>query len=288
MTLSNSQISNALNKVDPAIAQLLKESIKDLSFSGRIIDSNLECAEQLLPLAKAFSIHPISGFAVGAVAVGQSGNLYLGANIEFLGVPLHATIHAEQSALLNARMHQENKIVALYVSELPCGHCRQFLRELSNINRLKIFVHGHAYSLETLLPNAFGEAPTKGLGLLDTRNTKLEIERAQLNASTKCAIDAAERSYTPYSHSPEGFFIQCTDGRIFVGSIAECAAFNPSVPSVIVALNQRNFSTSRDVPINKAIQVKVATSINDSLAFAQSVINSISDCEVECVCVGVR
>ena len=288
MTFTNSQISKALNKLDPAIAQVLIQTIKDPSFSGKITNFNSEYAEQLLPLAKTFSIHPISGFAVGAIAVGQSGNIYLGANIEFSGVPLHATIHAEQSALINARMHQEHEIIALYVSEIPCGHCRQFLRELSNVDSLKIVVHGHTYKLGTLLPNAFGEVPTKGFGLLDSRPAKLEIGQTELNASIHCAIDAAERSYTPYSHSPEGFFMQCIDGRFFSGSIAECAAFNPSVPSVIVALNQRNFTTSRKITINKAIQVKVATSINDTLSFTQSVIKSISDCEVECVCLGVR
>ena len=283
MVLTFSKISSALNKVDSSIAHTLKKLIINPLFSGKITGIDSKFAEQILPLAKAFSLHPISGFAVGAIAVGKSGDLYIGANIEFSGVPLHATIHAEQSALINAWMHKESEVVALYVSELPCGHCRQFLRELSNIERLKIFVGGHTYKLETLLPNAFGEAPKKGFGLLDTRTTKLEIGQAKLNASIQCVIDAAERSYTPYSHSPEGFYIQCIDGNFFSGCVAECAAFNPSVPSVIVALNQRNLSTSRDVPISKAIQIKVKTCRNDPLTFAQSVINSISDCKVESV-----
>ena len=287
MALTNSQISSALNKVDSSIAHTLKKSVSNPLFRGKITGFESKFAEQLLPLAKAFSIHPISGFAVGAIAVGKSGAFYIGANIEFSGVPLHATIHAEQSALINAWMHKEDEVVALHVSELPCGHCRQFLRELSNIDRLKIFVRGHAYKLETLLPNAFGEAPKKGLGLLGNHTTKLKTGKVKLNAYNQCAIDAAERSYTPYSHSPEGFYIKCIDGHSFTGGNAECAAFNPSVPSVIVALNQRNLSTSREVSINKAIQVKVKASRNDPLTFAQSVISSISDCVVECVCVSV-
>ena len=287
MVLSNSQISSALNAIDSSIAHALKKTIIDPSFSGKITGFDSKYAEQILPLAKAFSLHPISGFAVGAVAVGKSGDLYIGANIEFAGVPLHATIHAEQSAIINAWMHEENEVVALYVSELPCGHCRQFLRELSNIDHLKIVVSGHTYSSAVLLPYAFGEAPEKGFGMLDAPKAKLEIGPIKYLRRLQCAIDAAKRSYTPYSHSPEGFYIQCVDGKFFTGSVAECAAFNPTVPSVIAALNQRNLSASREVSIRKAIQVKLATSKNDPLAFAQSVINSVSDCEVECVYVGV-
>ena len=50
---------------------------------------------------------PHSNFYVGAIAVGDSGNFYFGANMEFVGVPLSASIHAEQSAVMNAWIHGE-------------------------------------------------------------------------------------------------------------------------------------------------------------------------------------
>ena len=56
----------------------------------------------LLPLAAACSLTPISHFHVGAIARGQSGNLYFGANMEFSGAPLQQTVHAEQCAVTHA------------------------------------------------------------------------------------------------------------------------------------------------------------------------------------------
>ncbi|MEG3387511.1 hypothetical protein V5H41_28630, partial [Salmonella enterica] len=41
----------------------------------------------------------------------------------------------------------------------------------------------------------------------------------------------------PYSHSPSGVALECKDGRIFTGSYAENAAFNPTLPPLQGALN---------------------------------------------------
>ena len=61
----------------------------------------------LLPLAAACSLAPISQFYVGAIARGQSGNLYFGANMEFSGAPMQQTIHAEQCAVTHAWLRGE-------------------------------------------------------------------------------------------------------------------------------------------------------------------------------------
>lgn len=288
MVLPDSQLENALAGFDPATAGDLLAVIQEPSFSGQLNRFTHEDAAQLLAVAAAFSIHPISGIAVGAIAVGQSGQLYLGANMEFPGVPLHATLHAEQSALLNAWMHEEHEVVALHVSETPCGHCRQFLRELSNIDRLKIHARGHAYSLEALLPHPFGEARAMGHGLLDSRPVALETARLKPDTSAQRVINAAQRSYTPYSRSPEGFMLECLDGHYFSGRAAECAAFNPSVPSVLVAFNQRNLSASRMVTITRATQAKLATAMNNPLPFARAVMQSISNTKINVVPMEVR
>jgi cytidine deaminase len=228
--------------------------------------------------------------AVGAVALGQSGRLYLGANMEFPGMPLHASLHAEQSALLNAWMHDENEVKALHVSEAPCGHCRQFLRELSNGLRLEIHLDGQMHRLEELLPMAYGSIPSVGHGLLDSRPLPLEAARPSPDDDTSAqrAINAAQRSYTPYSRSPEGFIIECLDGRFFSGRAAESIAFNPSVPGVLVALNQRNLSASRSVTITQATQAKLATSVNNPLPFARAIIRAISKAKVDVVQMEVR
>ena len=64
----------------------------------------------LLPLAAQYAKPPVSNFKVGCVSRGLSGNLYLGANVEFAGEALSFTVHAEQSSIANAWMHGEEGI----------------------------------------------------------------------------------------------------------------------------------------------------------------------------------
>lgn len=288
MTLPDSQIEKALEGLDPSLGQTLRASIADPAFGGQLNGIDPLNAPALLALAAAFSVHPVSGIAVGAVAVGLSGSLYPGANMEFPGMPLNASLHAEQSALLNAWMHDENTVTALHVSETPCGHCRQFLRELSNTDQLKIVTKDATRLLAELLPDAFGEARAKGHGLLDSRPVLLDAARPQADTSMLRAINAAQRSYTPYSRSPEGFTLECLDGHFFSGRAAESVAFNPSVPGVLVALNQRNLSGSRSVSITHATQAKLATAPNNPLSFARAVIHSVSKSKIEVVQMEVR
>ena len=282
MALTNRQLDSALAGLSSATAAAVRSTVTSATFSGQL-DAILKEAETLLPLAASFSIHPVSEFAVGAVALGQSGQMYLCANLEFQGLPLNATLHAEQSALLNAWMHDEKAVQALYVSETPCGHCRQFLRELPNLDTLKIHTQGQSHSLDELLPHAFGEARVKGHGLLDSRSINLGAVHPETDTLMQHAINAAQRSYVPYSHSPEGFVLECADGHFFCGRAVESAAFNPSVPGVLVALNQRNLSASRSATITRAIQAMLPSAISPRLDFARALIRSVSEAPIEVV-----
>src|SRR5210317_1999254 len=92
--------------------------------------------QRLLPMAKLYCATAISDFQVGAVAkAGMTDNtgdvaLFLGANIEFPAQALTQTIHAEQSAIINAWLQGAKRISGIAVSAAPCGYCRQFLHEL--------------------------------------------------------------------------------------------------------------------------------------------------------------
>src|SRR5579872_5162198 len=72
---------------------------------------------RLLPDAQRYARPPISDFHVGAVALGASGALYFGANLEFGGNALNQSVHGEQSAVSNAYSHQEKGIVAIAVTD---------------------------------------------------------------------------------------------------------------------------------------------------------------------------
>ena len=80
--------------------------------------------------ARRWAFAPTSRFEVGAAAWGESGRVHLGANIEFSSLPLNETVHAEQSAIMQAWVHGERQLRALATSAAPCGYCRQFMLEL--------------------------------------------------------------------------------------------------------------------------------------------------------------
>lgn len=93
-----------------------------------------------------------------AVALGASGAIYLGCNVELPCLPLSASIHAEQFLITNVRHRGEAAITNLAVSAAPCGHCRQFLAELGSDHDLRITygAPSAAYSLDQLLLHRFG------------------------------------------------------------------------------------------------------------------------------------
>jgi len=64
------------------------------------------------------------------VALGQSGRVYIGGNLEFPGSTLASSVHAEQCLTANLLRHREPGILAVAISAPPCGHCRQFFSEM--------------------------------------------------------------------------------------------------------------------------------------------------------------
>lgn len=271
----------------PILARLrdaYRKALTDADFSGFFLlypDHDQSDIESLLELAREFGRPQISNFKVGALAIGASGKCYLGANMEFPGVPLHASLHAEQSALLNAWMHDETAIEALIVSEAPCGHCRQFLFELHDAAALTITVHGTSRKLGELMPEPFAEARGKGYSLLDSSPLDLESSQSGLSENAQHAIGAARYSYAPYSHSPEGFVIETESGQRFAGRNAESIAFNPSVPAVVTALNRMNLSAHREASISQCAHAYLSSAPADSLGFSELLIRDICETPIK-------
>ena len=196
--------------------------------------------EELLPVAQALALAPISGFAVGAVVRAGSGTLYLGANLEYPGLGLAASIHAEQAAIANAWAGGETEAVALAVTAAPCGHCRQFLNELAAGGRLRIHVRGEpATTLAALLPAAFGPAD---LGVSDrlmqpvAHGLVASVPAEAADPLAAAALAAADSSHAPYGKTYAGVALELADGSIHTGRYAENAAFNPSLPPLQAAL----------------------------------------------------
>lgn len=106
---------------------------------------------------------PYSNFQVGACALFENGNSYLGCNVENASYGL--SLCAERNALSTAiSAGEKSKLLAIAIFSpnqtecVPCGACRQWIYELSstaeviledNKGNLKI------YNIKELLPYGF-------------------------------------------------------------------------------------------------------------------------------------
>ena len=95
--------------------------------------------QELLNEAKDISQNtysPYSNFPVGACVLYESGNKYLGCNVENMSYGL--TLCAERNAISSAIANGEKtniKAIAIYSPKqkkcMPCGACRQWLSEFA-------------------------------------------------------------------------------------------------------------------------------------------------------------
>ncbi len=186
-----------------------------------------------LNAAKRGAVVPLSDFSVGAIAVGHSGQVFSGCNLEYAGLGFSATIHAEQYAVVAALKGGEYALNALWVSEVPCGHCRQWLLELGQPD-LPINVHSTNQfllsTLEELLPYPFTLAHNS-LKLLQRPHGPLVAGTAEQKAKW-----AAQQSYCPYTHSKAGLVLECQGGQQLTGWPIESSAYNPSLSPLKMAL----------------------------------------------------
>ncbi|MFK3924557.1 cytidine deaminase [Serratia liquefaciens] len=221
-------------------AMLKAEQVDAIKQRGGLDDDALAFA--LLPLAAACSLAPISQFYVGAIARGQSGNLYFGANMEFSGAPMQQTIHAEQCAVTHAWLRGESALASITVNYTPCGHCRQFMNELNSGTTLKIRLPGREpATLGDYLPDAFGPKDLNIATLLMDR-VDHGFQLTLTDELEMAALAAANQSHAPYSNAHSGVALEAEDGTIYSGRYAENAAFNPSLPPLQAALILMNVS----------------------------------------------
>ncbi|XP_021751169.1 cytidine deaminase 1-like [Chenopodium quinoa] len=239
----------------------------------------LKSVVHLLPLiaksAKKLARPPISGFPVAAVGLATDGRIFIGVNVEFPGLPLHHSIHAEQCLITNLSLHPQTHLKNVVVSAYPCGHCRQFLQEIRGAPDIQIFVldknddqeseseqiNGYPDEesdwfrpLSCFLPNRFGphDLLDKTVPLiLETINNNLVLDdgkivemgnlcnvvsRFEVGELVSAAFEAANRSHAPYSGSPSGVALVDVNGKFYKGCYMESAAFNPSIGPVQAAM----------------------------------------------------
>ena len=240
---------------------------------------------RLLPVVKHFAVTPISNFQVGAVARGQSGNLYFGANMEFTGTALSLSTHAEQAAIVNAWVHGESGLDRLAVNYAPCGYCRQFLFELVTARNLEVFLpHTTPALLTSLLPHAFGprDLNVQG-GLMEHHADGLELDQPTKDPVILVALSAARMSYAPYSQGHAGTALATHGGEIYTGPYAENAAYNPSMSPMEAALAHLNMCGATYEDVVRAVLVQTSGSLASQVDVSEIVLKSVSTVKLEVV-----
>ncbi|XP_031106946.1 cytidine deaminase 1 [Ipomoea triloba] len=213
----------------------------------------------LVKPAQALARPPISNFHVAAVGLASDGRVFIGVNVEFPGLPLSHSVHAEQFLVTNLLAHGGPRLVSLAVSAAPCGHCRQFLQELRYSSSLQILISQSGDDvipqpgdvtfkpLSQFLPSHFGpfdlldhESPLllephdNGLSLSEiVGDSNFAYNSILLKIS---ALEAANESHAPYSHCPSGVALMDCEGKVYKGSYTESVAHNPSLGPVQAAL----------------------------------------------------
>ncbi|MGF1752144.1 cytidine deaminase [Vibrio makurazakiensis] len=284
----NSHIEQALESAPQAIKASLSKIILADSFDATLSSqqfeqllsesglSDNELRVALLPFAAAYSYAPISNFYVGAIVRGLSGRLYFGANLEVSGAQLGQTVHAEQSAISHAWMKGEQGISDITINFSPCGHCRQFMNELTTAKELKIQLpEREEKTLQQYLPESFGPSDLGiDIGLMAKLDHQHQAEDS--NPLVLSALSALNISHAPYTKNLSGASLQLATGEVFTGSYAENAAFNPSLPPLQVALIQLKLAGHDFSEIDSAALVEMSEGSISHLADTQSTLEAIN------------
>lgn len=111
---------------------------------------------------------PYSKFHVGAAVLGDSGQIYGGANVENASFGL--SICAERVALATARAAGESSMLAIAIAcvdaanasleeRMPCGACRQWLQELAPDAVVIVAPDEVEFKVSDILPHPFKLTP---------------------------------------------------------------------------------------------------------------------------------
>ncbi|KAF6175333.1 hypothetical protein GIB67_021838 [Kingdonia uniflora] len=227
--------------------------------------SVLQLLPSLVKSAQKLARPPISKYHVGTVGLGSDGRIFLGGNLEFPGLPLHHSVHAEQFLITNAAINGETQLKFIAVSSAPCGHCRQFLQELRGAKEIKILITSTENGgdseedevfrpISYFLPHRFGpdDLLDKDVPLLlEPHHNGLVLDNVNSNHTIHCngnlnggvhdllksaALEATNNSHSPYSGCPSGVALMDSEGKVYKGSYMESAAYNPSLGPVQAAV----------------------------------------------------
>lgn len=223
----------------------------------------------LASFAANYAMPVISNYKVGAIVEGVRpqdapiGALYYGANMEFAGEALSFTLHAEQSATVNAWQNGETGLTSIAIDEAPCGYCRQFLYETSTAQNKQgpgvvVYLENQQpQNLTALLPQAFGPSD---LGITDAlmnpESHSLVLDTPTNDPLVLAALEAANASYAPYTQGFAGVAVRTQSGAVYAGRYGENAAYNPSISPLESALTMWDFAGNPNDALTRCVLVE--------------------------------
>ncbi|QDF66853.1 cytidine deaminase [Shewanella sp. SNU WT4] len=235
----------------------------------------------LLPIAAKLANPPISHFHVGALVIGGSGNLYMGANLELPNQALNHSVHAEQSAISHAWIKGETEIKDIIVNASPCGHCRQFINELHLGKNINIHLpEQDTAPLSYYLPYAFGPSDL-GVTTPLLHKHSVALTYASDDKLVQTALEQASISYAPYSACHAAVVLEMKSGEYVIGRYAENAAFNPSLLPMQMALSHINLRRLDYQDIQRAVLVESSAGQISLADMSQSSLASVSNVKLE-------
>ena len=188
------------------------------------------------------SLSPISKYHTGIAALGETGAIYLGSNIEIGHAPLTNSVHAESSfAAKMMSNYAETALLYMACTAPPCGYCRQFLVELVDPPDLQVRIADeNITTLLDLMPNPFTPRDVLGIDIGSTAfsrhmlgpNDDIFSYVSPIDGDENlftAALEALNSAWSPYTKSPSAVAIRTLDGQVFSGAYIESVAYSPSV-----------------------------------------------------------
>lgn len=229
------------------------ESLRAKSGCSQVVPDLLV---HLAGLIRAGARASVSGFRVGVAGLTATGNIYCGVNVELPPNQLNTCIHAEQFLVGNMVLHGDSELLHFASDISPCGHCRQFFKELSTSDCLTIWLAPSGrpvlkFSLDDLLPFSFGPSDlgvsSRISSAVDPAGLRLTWAHpddhhgdgpslAQWGELCERALLAASQSYSPYSNTQCSVALLTAGGQVYSGFYIENAAYTPSFAPLQAAL----------------------------------------------------
>ncbi|GAB1219782.1 hypothetical protein ENUP19_0042G0032 [Entamoeba nuttalli] len=206
------------------------------------IDLLVETLKPLVCIGSCYALCKPSQFPVGGCCYcKESGNAYIGFNMESAGHWIGYSVHGEQCTTNNALIHGEKKIDLLVISYTPCGHCRQYLNQFANRDEFlcHIVTLNRTFHLRELLPFDFRPSDLPSITFPDTSKFVIkskvgdDVDMKFINQVIDCAKESHVDNLMCYLGV--GLII---GKEIYLGNYIESCAHNPSFHPMNGAISQ--------------------------------------------------